>query len=93
MIVSWQDRQAEERARFDFLMRLYQVTQSDPAQIVHGGDIGYAIGFSGQQTFVIVEFLANSGYIEYLGAGPKIRISSRGKRYIEWEAETRQTIR
>lgn len=93
MIVSWQDRQAEERARFDFLMRLYQGTRSDPTQIVHGGDLGYSIGLSSQQTFVVIEFLANTGYIEYLGAGPKIRISPRGTRYIEWEAETRRTIR
>ena len=93
VISPWSDRQAEERARYDFLLRLYQVTRSDPERVWHGGDVGGALGLSLPQSFAVVEFLADQGYVDYLGAGPRIRIAPRGIRYIEWEAVSRQTIR
>ena len=93
MISPWRDRQEEEKARYEFLLRLYQVTRSDPQRVVHGGEIGAALGLSLPQSFGVVEFLADQGYVEYLGAGPRIRISPRGVRYIEWEAVSRRSIR
>jgi len=90
---TWRDRQIEERARFEFLLRLYQVSRSDPQVVVHAGDIGRALGLSPVQTFSVVEFLADREYVEYLGAGPRVRVAPRGIRYIEWEAGSRRTVR
>ena len=93
MSAAWRDRQSEETARYEFLLRLYQRATPDPQGVVHAGDIGYALGLSQVQTFAVVEFLADQGFVEYLGAGPRVRISARGIRYIELEAGSRRTIR
>ena len=85
--------QPEERARFEFLMRLYRIARHDPELVVHAGQIGVELGLSPVQTFAVVEFLADQGYVHYLGAGPRVHIAPRGIRYIEWEAEDRRTIR
>ena len=85
--------QPEERARFEFLMRLYQIARHDPELVVHAGQIGANLGLSPVQTFAVVEFLADQGYVDDLGAGPRVRIAPRGVRYIEWEAADRRTIR
>jgi hypothetical protein len=83
----------EERARYEFLMRLYQIARRDPDAVVHAGQIGGELKLSAVQTFAVVEFLADQGFVEYLGAGPRVRISARGIRYIELEAGSRRTIR
>ena len=93
MAAAWRNRQSEESARYDFLLRLYQSTGQDPQGVVHAGDIGNDLGMTRVQTFAVVEFLADQGYVEYLGAGPRVRISARGIRYIEREAGSRRTIR
>ena len=93
MVADWGDRRAEESARYEFLLRLYRLTSIDPQRVVHASEIGYNIGLSRVQTFAVVEFLADQGYVEYLGAGPRVRIAPRGIRYIELEAGTRRTIR
>jgi hypothetical protein len=93
VVPSWRDHQAEEHARYEFLVRLYQDTRPHPQRVVHAGAIGYQVGLTRVQTFAIAEFLADRGYIEYLGAGPRIRIAPRGIRYIEWEASDRRSIR
>lgn len=89
----WRNRQSEESARYEFLMRLYQVTRDNPHAVVHAGGIGFEIGLSRVQTFAVVEFLAEQGYVDYLRAGPRIRLAPRGLRYIQLDAGTRRTIR
>jgi hypothetical protein len=93
LVPAWRNRQAEENSRYEFLLRLYQVTSVNPQAAVQAGGIGYELGLSRVQTFAVVEFLADQGYLEYLGAGPRVRIAPRGMRYIELEAGTRRTIR
>jgi hypothetical protein len=93
LTAAWRNRQSEENARYEFLLRLYQVTSVDPQGVVHAGRIGFDLGLSRVQTFAVVEFLADQGYVEYLGAGPRVRIAPRGLRYIELDAGTRRTIR
>jgi hypothetical protein len=93
LVADWIDRQSEERARYEFLLRLHRVTRIDPQGVVHAGEIGGEVGLSRVQTFAVVEFLADQGYVEYLGAGPRVRIAPRGMRYIELEAGARRTIR
>ena len=85
--------QPEERARFEFLLRLYRIARREPERVVHAAEIGHELGLGPVQTFAVVEFLADQGYVHYLGAGPRIRIAPRGIRYVEWEAEDRRTIR
>ena len=93
MVQAWKNRESEESARYEFLMRLYQVTEMNPGIIVHAGEVGFDIGLSRVQTFAVVEYLADQQYVEYLGAGPRVRIAVRGLRYIELDAGTRRTIR
>ncbi len=93
MVAAWRNRETEEKARYEFLMRLYQITGTNPHAVVHAGDIGFDIGLSRVQTFSVVEYLADQGYLEYLGAGPRVRLATRGWRYIELDAGTRRTIR
>ena len=93
MVAAWRSRQSEESARYEFLVRLYRWSGVDPQGVVHAGDIGFDLGLSRVQTFAVVEYLAEQGFVEYLGAGPRVRISARGIRYIELEAGERRTIR
>ena len=93
MAAAWRDRQTEESARYEFLLRLYQRSGSDPRGVVRAGEIGSELGLSRVQTFAVVEFLADQGMVDYLGAGPRVRIAARGVRYIELEAGSRRTIR
>ena len=93
MVAAWRNRETEENARYEFLLRLYQVTRADPQKAIHAGGIGYQLGLAQVQTFAVVEFLADQGYVDYLGAGPRVRIAPRGIRYLEREAGGRRTIR
>ena len=93
MAAAWRDRRSEENARYEFLLKLYQRSGPDPRGVVHAGEIGTGLELSPVQTFAVVEFLADQGFVEYLGAGPRVRISARGIRYIEVEAGARRTIR
>jgi hypothetical protein len=93
LAASWKDRQAEESARYEFLLRLYRGTGVDAQAVVHAGEIGEEVGLSPVETFAVVEFLAEQRYVEYLGAGPRVRIAPRGLRYIELDAGARRTIR
>ena len=93
MSAEWRDRQSEENARYEFLARLHRGSGPDPHAVVHAGEIGAGLGLSRVQTFAVVEFLADQGFVEYLGAGPRVRIAARGVRYIEVEAGSRRTIR
>ena len=93
MAPDWINRQSEENARYEFLMRLYQVIGDNPHTVVHAGEIGFRVGLTRVQTFAVVEYLADQGYVDYLGAGPRIRLAPRGLRYIQLDAGTRRTIR
>ena len=87
------DAEMEERARFELLLRLYWIVRSDAGAVIHAVDLGRDIGLSPVETFAVAEFLASRGYIDYLGAGPRIRIAPKGIRYIEWIAAERRTVR
>ena len=93
MAAAWRDRKSEETARYEFLLRLYRSADQGPQAVVQAGDLGEELGMSRVQTFAVVEYLADQGFVEYLGAGPRVRISARGIRYIELEAGSRRTIR
>jgi hypothetical protein len=93
MGAAWEHRRAEESARYAFLLRLEQVADADPQAVVRAGDLGSELGLSRVQTFAVAEFLAAEGYVEYLGAGPRVRISAKGMRYIALEAGRRRTVR
>jgi len=89
----WRDRELEERARYEFLLRLYLLTGADVDRVMPAREVGRQIGLAPVETFAVVEFLAHGGYIDYLGAGPRIRLALRGVHYIEWGAHTRRTVR
>lgn len=90
---SWRESGVEQHARFEFLLRLHRIDRGDPGTVVHALDLGCGMGLSSVETFAVVEFLASRGYVEYLGAGPRVRIAPKGIRYIEWDASDRRTIR
>lgn len=84
---------ARERARYEFLLRLYHRTGADYRRVLHALDVGFDLGLPPVETFAIVEFLARKEYIDYLGAGPRIRITPMGVDFIHIGAGYRRTIR
>jgi hypothetical protein len=88
-----EETDGRERARYDFLLRLYHWTGADPRSVMHALDVGFDLGLTPVQTFAVVEFLSRRGYIDYLGAGPRIRITPMGVDFIRIGAGYRRTIR
>lgn len=82
-----------EQRRFVVLERVYQYCKDDPCTVSGGSDLVRELGLGAAEFYRIVEFLSQEGYIEYLGAGPHLRITRRGRAYIERERGRRESVR
>jgi hypothetical protein len=85
-------RERMERIRFELLARLCLLAESDCGNEAAGPMLA-AAELSTEELFRAVEYLAHHGYVEYLGVGPRVRLTARGLRYLRTEAGKRRSIR
>lgn len=81
-----EEYEAQEQTRRAVLRKLYELGR-DSGEAVGGRDLAYEMGLTREETFRILEFLAGRGLVDYLGAGPLVRISSRGSSLVEARGE------
>lgn len=82
-----------ERWRYQMLRAVYERTRGSAEPALPGLELGEALGLSREETFRAIQFLAHQGYLHYVGAGPRVRISAKGTRYVEQDAGRRGTVR
>ena len=84
-----QRKEREERMRYEVLLMLYTAAQSAPGDAVQAWGWAQDLGVWHEELFRVFEFLDRAGLIEYLGAGPLVRITQAGIDYIESEGKRR----
>jgi len=52
-------------------------------ETVTGPELARELGLDREETFRSLEYLAGRGLLDYLGAGPVVRISPRGSALVE----------
>lgn len=82
-----------ERQRYWLLAGVLERTGGDGGVPVHALEIGQAISLSREETFRLVQFLAQHEYLHYVGAGPRVHITQKGIEYLTREARRRRSIR
>lgn len=89
-----QRREREERMRFEVLQMLHQAWREEPDRAaIQAYSFAADLGVWHAELFRVIEFLDRKGFVTYLGAGPLVRITSEGIRYMEEEAKGRRSIR
>jgi hypothetical protein len=83
----------EEQLRFQVLRAVYDRGAKDCGDAVAGAQIGAALNVRYEDLFRVIHFLEYHGYLQYLGAGPRVCITPKGLHYIEEGADRRQTVR
>lgn len=78
--------------RYEVLLMLYRAAQSNPSNPIQAWSWAQDLGVWHEELFRVVEFLDRAGLIEYLGAGPLVRITQLGTEFIEAE-RGRRSIR
>jgi DNA-binding IclR family transcriptional regulator len=89
MRVDW----GEEKLRFRVLRAVYERAGHDCGHPITGSEIGAALHLRFEDLFRVVHFLEYHGYLQYLGAGPRVCITPKGLHYIDEGANRRQTVR
>jgi hypothetical protein len=85
-------REREERMRYEVLLMLYHAARASPENAVNAWGFAQDLGVWHAELFRVVEFLERRGLVEYLGAGPVVRITAAGIEYVESEPR-RRTVR
>lgn len=81
-----------ERVRYDVLARLCHLVESDCDSEVLGRSLE-ATELSPEELFRAIEYLAHHDYVDYLGVGPRVRLTERGLHYLKCEAGRRRSVR
>lgn len=72
------DVQEIRRKRFDYLQRLYEITDASENETVNCFEFGNQLGFLNPEIDKITDFLEGEGLIEYAGLGGEISITHKG---------------
>lgn len=75
------------------LLRTYEVAAGNPGSAVLARDFVTDLDLPLEAVFALVEHLSREGYLDYLGAGPRVALTSLGITYIESSRQRRQTLR
>ena len=86
-------QERQEQRRYELLREVYIRSGGDPAVSVSGLEAGTAHGMAREEIFRIVQFLSQHGYLRYLGAGPRVRVTPEGIEYLRNRARQRRSIR
>jgi DNA-binding IclR family transcriptional regulator len=82
-----------EHHRYLVLRQIHEHCGSDSRAIAAGPELVRETGLSPAELYRIVEYLAWIGYVNYLGAGPRVRISREGREYVLQGRGRRETVR
>ena len=69
--------------RFQFLHKLYEVTEGNRRSIVSMWELGSALGLDGAQTSTVVDYLAGEGLVEHVAIGGEISLTHHGLKEVE----------
>ena len=92
---SWVDlqRMREERMRFEVLALICRAAEGSLSVEVQAAPLALDLGIWSAEVFRVIEFLAQRGYVDYLRAGPVLRLTRAGAQRIETAEEGRRSIR
>jgi DNA-binding IclR family transcriptional regulator len=83
----------QERRRYALLQAIFQRTGEDCQRTITAVQVGEALGITREETFRLIQFLAQHGYLGYLGAGPRVCMTDRGVKYLRDGAGRRHSVR
>jgi DNA-binding IclR family transcriptional regulator len=86
-------QERRERHRYWLLKGVFERTGPNADAPIAALEVGEALGLSREDTFRLIQFLAHNGYLHYVAAGPRVRISEKGIRYLTRDARRRRSIR
>lgn len=86
-------RERLERVRYEVLTRLCHLASSNCGSEIVGRSLSAAAQLSPEELFRAIEYLAHHNYLDYLGVGPRVRLTERGLRYLRGEAGRRRSVR
>ena len=75
-------RHREERMRYEVLAMLFRAAAADPREEVRCWSFAQDLGVWHAEVFRAIDFLDQAGLVEYCGAGPLVRITDAGIRYV-----------
>ncbi|HET7274996.1 MAG TPA: hypothetical protein VFI91_07430 [Longimicrobiaceae bacterium] len=82
-----------EHRRYVVLNRIFADCSGGVGREIPLGGLPEEIAISREEAYRIVEFLTCQGFIEYLGAGPRVALTDAGLEYIRHDAGRRRTVR
>ncbi len=86
-------RERQERWRYALLRRVNEIAGGDCKAAVSGLRAGQGTGMEREEIYRQVLFLAQNGYLEYRGAGPRVCLTRTGVEYLQSEAGRRRSVR
>ena len=92
---SWVDlqRMREERMRYEVLALIHRAAEGRLDVEVHASPLALELGVWSTELFRVIDFLTEHGYIDYLRAGPVLRLTRAGSLRIGAADEGRRSIR
>ena len=69
--------------RFQFLNKLYEITGGNRRAYVSMWDLGRELGFDGDQTSTVVDYLTGEGLVEHVAIGGEISLTHYGLKEVE----------
>ncbi len=82
-----------EHRRYIVLNRIYSGAGGGTGREVPVATLPEEVAISREEAYRIIEFLTRQGFIDYLGAGPRVALTEAGTKYIRKEAGRRRTVR
>ena len=86
-------QERRERQRYWLLMGIHERTGGKCDTPISCVEIGEAMDLTREETFRLIQSLAHSGYLDYVGAGPRVCITEKGIRHLLYETGRRRSIR
>lgn len=86
-------QERRERQRYALLLRIFDRTTAAGDVPISALEVGQALRLSREDTFRLVQFLAHHGYLDYVGAGPRVRLTEKGIAFLTTGAGRRRSLR
>lgn len=86
-------RWQEEQLRYRVLECIYGYTGDDCERSVTGLELQSSLNLPHEQLYRSIVYLSDNDYVAYLGAGPRVCITSKGVTYVAEQAYRRRSVR
>jgi hypothetical protein len=83
----------EEQLRYQVLRAVYDKGGARCERTVTGTTIGADLDLRYEDLFRVIHFLEFNGFLNYLGAGPRVCITQKGIHYVDEAAGRRKSLR